>query len=492
MAVFISKLSVAAALLGLLGTGLSAQETPIRIIEPANGTVLPSQVDADIVAQLATGFEDGTRIANIQFTATKTDGSGVFPLGSGDLRWPMSLDKALALWRVRPIPSGDYIISVVLQDTSGNSFVDAVRVTVNRAPTVQVSVVQQQPTPDGVQITFSPVIKDAENDPIVNVFWDPGDGTGTQALPATSQFTHTFAGVIGGTAAYVLSVRADDARGGSGTVQRDVNVSDSTAVVAQTDDCGCTKMDIFSVAIANSFTYCRPANTALTTPGCVAVANPPGAEACPPGTVAFQCALGPFSPGQRGSNVLGWGFEINAHLNPRTNNSGRCTEGQVTRGTLMRGAAAGMNPLAQRNPPGPPRSDALPFPAPRPVGAVLSGSPRPNPNPPPAQLPGDRIPPAGGPDWGADDYTMPRTFKRHLDPINRIRWFDQPSLATDAANAPLAVHYVFVAWVTGNLGTCWCEFEFNHAWTQAGGRTGPGGTPAPTMITRIDGLNCDP
>ena len=54
-----------------------------------------------------------------------------------------------------------------------------------------------------------------------------------------------------------------------------------------------------------------------------------------------------------------------------------------------------------------------------------------------------------------------------------------------AANA-ITDHRQFVMWVTGNLGTCWCQIDMNHSWTMAGGRVGPG------VVGRVAGLSCDP
>jgi hypothetical protein len=194
-------------------------------------------------------------------------------------------------------------------------------------------------------------------------------------------------------------------------------------------------------------------------------------ERCPANHTAFRCPIGPFSPGELGANAFGWRFEVNAHISDRTNDFNRCTEGQAARGTITRGGAVIANGATDAVPAA---AAALPFPNP-PAGALVA-----NPNPYPA---------AGAANWGADDYTAPRDFKRHSETLNRIRWLDAPRVPRAGA-AAITDRRIFVAWVTGNLGTCWCQFEINHEWTAAGGRTGPGGGAAPNRVTRIAGQNC--
>lgn len=464
-------------LVWLLAPTVSAATSPpaIRIIEPLDGTVVTSDADVHVLAELAPPFQDPNNFSFIRFTVVKSDGTSTFDLGQGDLRWFTAPDLARGIWKTRAVPSGTYIISAFLQDTQGNLFRDSVQVTLNRAPGLRVVVLSKGLVPGGAEVTLKADARDIEGDPITRALWVPGDGTPPVEFGDLTPFSHVYASVPGQTATYVLTVTVDDARGGRTTVQRDIVVTDADVLVQQTHDCGCNKMDIFSVAGNNSFTFCRRDGGGAPPfpPGCVAVANPAGAEACDAGDTPFQCPLGPFAPGAR----LGWTFEINAHLDPATNDPLRCTEGQVARGTRTRGGAAVPNPMVAATPPAMPR---LPFPG-APAGAVLG---RPN-----------RYPPAGGPDWGADDYTAPAnlgTFKRKLPGIGRIRWLDAPSISRDGA-AALTQHDVFVAWVTGGLGTCWCQFEVNHEWTAAGGRAGPGGAlPAPAVITRLGGVNCDP
>jgi hypothetical protein len=467
-----SALLTIACLVLLATQGLNAQQ-PIRILYPPNGAVISSQNDTRIIAELAPQFQDPDNFNFLEFTAIRTDSTAVFPLGRGDLRSLRNPNQASVLWSTTVAPSGEYIVVAAVQNKLGILFTDAVRVTVNRAPSLSIRVLSQRSQTGGIEITFEAVVKDTEDDPITRILWTPGDSSPMTDLTGLTPFTHFYGGKAGETVSYILSVTAEDARGGQTTVQRDVAVAEDTAlaqqttgVVQQTHDCGCEKMDIFSMAF-NSFTYCGDVPTAAVYPGCVAAPDPTCA-----GGKAFQCALGPYTPGQRGSNDLGWSFEINAHLDPRTNAIGRCSQGQAARTTVMIGGKPipGGNPPALRKPPAGPN---LPFPNP-PAGALVNG-----PNP---------IPPVGGANWGADGYTNTTdpAAKRHLEALGRIRWLDAPALTTDAAMAALDDHKIFVAWVTGNLGTCWCQFEVKHSWTAAGGRVGP------PVITRLDGKNCDP
>lgn len=450
----------------------------IRILQPTDGTVLPSQMDVEIVAELAPSFQDPSNFNFIRFTVARPDGTLVFDTGPGDLRSRRSLDQAWAIWNPSRERSGDYIITVFLEDQSGNLFEDNVEVTLNRAPDLRVDVLTTRIVLGGAEVRLRARTTDIERDPIVRALWVPGDGSAPVVFPDLTPFTHVYAGAQGQKVNYVVTVTVDDARGGRTTAQRQITVNVPTVGrsevrVTRPSECGCTKMDIFSVAGLDSFTYCQQGAMPPPSPGCVAVGNPAGVEACPADTTPFQCPLGPFSPGDLGANYLGWRFEINAHLDPRSTDIRACTEGQVNRSDLSRAGAAVPNPQAQ---PDPPAGGRLPFPDPPPRALVAAP---------------DVYPAAAGPDWGADDYTRERNFKRHLQGIERVRWLDAPRIPRNAANA-LADHAVFVAWVTGRLGTCWCEFEYNHAWTLAGGRTGPGGAAAPQVITRLNGRNCDP
>jgi hypothetical protein len=301
----------------MLGAVQCAAQTPaIRIIQPTNGSVLFSQQGADIIAELAPVFQDPANLNHIEFSATKTDGSSVFPLGRGDLRWSSSFELAHVLWQTSTAPSGEYTIQAVLQDAGGTLFSDRVVVTVNQAPVIRVDVVQQQSLAGGVQISFRSVVRDTENDPITRVIWNAGDGAPDAELPVTSIFTHFYAGMPGQDVDYILTAQADDARGGRGIVQRDVTVSTQSAVVRQTDDCGCNNMQVLSSSGVDSFLYCNPGPNIPTDPGLVGcmAASPAFSILCPNQHTAYLCPLGPFAPGDRNTQTLGWAFEVKPSL----------------------------------------------------------------------------------------------------------------------------------------------------------------------------------
>jgi hypothetical protein len=439
------------------------------IIQPQNGTVLPTQMDAEILAQLAPQFQDPTQFRLIACNATSANGV-TFDIASGDLRSFESPDQARCIWHLQGVAPGKYTIRMSILDQSQRLFEDQISVTVTRAPTANVRLVSQQPMQGGVQVTLEPVTPQGSD--IVKTLWIASDGSDPVSCQNLCSFTHSYEGVPDETATYVVTLTLDDSRGGEVTVQRDVVVKQGVhgffvAQLRVTHDCGCTEMDIFSAAGFSSFVYCIPGAAPPAPPGCMAVANPVGAEACPAGTTPFQCRNGPFSPGQLGANALGWRWEVNAHLDPRTNDLAGCTEGQAARGDITRGGAPLANARAQA---APAAAGALPFPNP-PAGALVAA-----PNP---------YPPLAGPNWGADDYTAPAPGKRHLPGLDRIRWLDTPRIPAGAA-MPITDHREFVMWVTGNLGTCWCQIDMNHSWTAAGGRVGPG------IVGRVAGLMCDP
>jgi hypothetical protein len=469
---FVHALPVLAATLlsCCLTTSVLNAQPPLLIVEPQNGAVLATQADAEIVAQLAPDLQDPAQFISMECVAVSADGSVRIVIAQGDLRSFESTDQARCIWRLRGVAGGNYTVRMSIQDKSHRVFSDQISVTVTTAPTGDIVLASQQPVQGGVQVTLQAVVFHPSS--IVRTLWIPGDGGAPVSCSQLCPFTHSYAGQSGETTTYVVTLTLDSSTGGEVTVQRDIVVRQGpnqffVAQLQVTHDCGCTKMDIFSAGGQNSFVFCQPGGAPPASPGCVAVANPAGAQACPAGTTPFQCPNGPFAPGQLGANFLGWRWEVNAHLSPRTNDINACTEGQAARGDLTRGGVAIVNGAAAATPAA---AAALPFPNP-PAGALVAA-----PNP---------YPPLAGPNWGADDYTAPRNFKRHLEGLGRIQWLDAPRIGAGAANA-ITDHREFVMWVTGNLGTCWCQIDMNHSWTMAGGRVGPG------VVGRVAGLNCDP
>ena len=162
---------------------------------------------------------------------------------------------------------------------------------------------------------------------------------------------------------------------------------------------------------------------------------------------------------------MGWRFEVVAKLFAQTNNNNACTQGQYARGDLTRNGNPVLNGQAQATPPAGPVT--LPdgnFGNPD-FTFTAVGPPNP-------------YPPFAGPDYGGDDYTIPRDFKRHK-PLG-FRWLDAPRM--NVGNG-LIDHRQFIVFVRGNLGTCWCRFDIQQSCTAAGGVQGPG-------LTLVDSHHC--
>jgi hypothetical protein len=78
------------------------------------------------------------------------------------------------------------------------------------------------------------------------------------------------------------------------------------------------------------------------------------------------------------------------------------------------------------------------------------------------------------PDYDADDYANPNSFKQHSLPTS-VKWIDAPGLTRNVSGVnanSLSDHTTFVTRLTGSLGTCWRQFEIEHSWTAAAGRVG--------------------
>ncbi len=473
------------ALLAQFAWGQTSDTPPIRILSPPDGSILTSDYDALIIASLADAFIDAASTVDITFTATKTGGGPVFTIASGN---PRSLDgdsQAAAVWDISQVPSGSYVITTKMQDTAGHVYQSTALVTIDHPPVVSVTVVSQKPVAGGVEITFRPTATDPEGDAILSTTWIPGDGSPAGTTHGLDTFTHTYEGLANQTIAYVLNLKVENIQGARGEAERDVVVSAVSAEVRQTNDCGCSQMTIRSAASQTTGVYC--ASAAPPFQGCSA-AGGPGTMGCGRNRTPFTCSIGPLLPVLPPSNNsstsymnnLGWRFEVVADLSPGTNaqpdNRGRltaCTEGQVVQqnrtrnGMMIQPSTANSTPTMM--PPGVP-------------GNVKTA----NQTVPPIN---NRTPP----DYGADDYTAPRTGKRHDLPTS-VQWIDGPAVGRNFVGSTglastVNADMIFVTWVTGNLGTCWCKFEIDHSWALApGGRTGA--RTGPAVVSILGGQNC--
>lgn len=440
------------------------------ILTPQPGDVLPSDQLGFIDAQLVPTVDNV--VLNVEIVAEKQGGE-MYPIDQGDLRSFAAPDLIRALWDLDDVPSGDYLITITVELLNCSTLEATVPVTVNRAPTVDIGLVSCESVPEEmVVVTLEALPFDSDGDSVTQFVWEAGDGSDPEMVLGTTLYTHYY---IWTDTTFVVRVTAYDERGGTGFRMRDLALP--VCSLQETHDCGCREMWIYSVAGNNSFIYCAAAVPGYP-PDCFAEPNPP-AGVCPPGQVAFRCPRGPFSPPAR--NRLGWTWEVNAKIDPRTNDFSACQQGQFARGTRTRtpigGAAANVpNPRAA----GTPAAGVHNLPdgsgGPAGVNFTVVG--------PPNAYPG-----FVGPNFGADNYTTTFSFKRHTD--NRFRWLDAPGVAVNPALHSAATQQdEFVAYVRGNLGTCWCQFRIRHQWTAAGGRQAIGGGPAPNVKEKVDGHNC--
>ena len=315
---------------------------------------------------------------------------------------------------------------------------------------------------------------DPDGNGVPEFVWTPGLGGGSMLTAGTSDFTTAYAP---GSGIAIVAVTAHDTRGGTATIERDLNVPQ--CVAAETHDCGCTNMNLYSKDSSNSFVLCADGAVPRADLGCVAEPNPPADEACGKGQTAFRCPLGPRTPANTAS--FRWSFEISAFLSDNTNDITKCEEGQFANLTVVQNNGKVPNPDTQPAPaipaggvltlPGGTGGATTDF---RPVGGGT----------PPAKYPAFGSSVGGKPQLGADDYAAPWEFKRHLPDAKRFRWFDSPGGAPVKAADTFSFKGRFLAYVKGNKGACWCYFEIDHSWG-ATGRTG-GAT-----VTFLDGNTCN-
>jgi hypothetical protein len=461
----------------------SGDTPPIQLIYPTAGTVLSSDQDVTVIAQLSDAFVDAASTSFIALAATKTDGGPSFTIATGNPRSTDGDSQAQGIWDITQVPAGNYILTATMQDISGRTYQSIVRVSVIHPPVVSVTVIGRHAVPGGVEITFAPTATDPQGESIIEAVWNPGDGGPAVTLPGLQPFTHKYAGASSQTITYVLNLKVENNQGAFGEAERDVLVADTGATAQTSNDCGCSAMRVYSAAGRNTAVYCARGG-APPFQGCTS-AGAAGTMGCGRQSTPFRCAIGPISPvlppnmrqGQEYMNNLGWRFEVVADLAAGTNaqpdNLGRlsaCTEGQVVQQNRMRNGAligprtAASTPTTTPGPPGPP--------APMVKTAVQQVPNINNMN-----------------QWGADDYTAPRAGKSHSLP-NSVQWTDGPGVSRNVSGAfsnSLSSDTIFVAFVTGNLGTCWCQFRLTHSWTFA---NGTGTRTGAAVATLIDGMNC--
>jgi hypothetical protein len=396
----------------------------------------------------------------------------------GDIRSFSAPDYLLGVWNLSEAPSGSHTIRVTVQIKDCPPVEDTVEVTVNLAPTADIALVDCESVPEGTLVTFEAVdLNDPEGDAVNEFLWEFGDGTSEELINDDPTVTHLYDGEV---TEPVVKLMCYDKRGATIYVGRDVLLAKCQPVV--THDCGCDDMWFYSVAGIDTFTYCYRGATLprlLTALGCAAVTARDG---CPGGTIPFTCPLGPRLPPAAGAGIFAWTFEIEANLNPRTNDSKRCIEGQIARATMSRGAlgAPGVIPLpdTQAKPDSP-----SPLPD-EPVGGFTVGNAR------------DKYPAFGGPGWGRDGYDKELRFsKRHK--ATKIQWWDPPRLPVRAGDQHAIHRAEFVAFVKGTGGafdTCWCWIRIEHQWKRPpnGGHQDLPGGPPPIRMTKVMGHNCSP
>jgi hypothetical protein len=463
---------------------IAQDSTGLIISFPKNDQILPSQVEAVIEAR----FEPPM---NLEMTPVAARVEAVRPgqrimIAQGDIRSSESPDRLRAFWDVAHAAPGEY--EILVSATAGNRSGHAsVRVSVHVAPSVSVAVTSVRDDGPGARVEFSAVASSSDRAAIRRFIWTPGDGSAS-ASTETGVFSHAYPRRD---ATYVMWLEVNDALGGSALVARDVVLSgnatgkkrkgpsylaeeQSSPLLQATDDCGCEAMNVLAPSPEHpgvqTTPYCLPQGKLLDRDSnCVTVANPDPPNSCPDRERAFTCSLGKVVPNPRNPNqhTLGWTFEVVAKLSPKTNNPGKCKQGQYNMSTIVHdGQTRNPNKNSLMKPDsGNIKMDGLD------IDVVPGGTPYPPfVDPPP---PGKKL------TFAPDGYDEPGPEKRHLP--RGFRWVDQPrSLAgIDSAKDDAE----FVTFVTGNLGTCWCRFSIRQGWTSTGGPKGEG-------LVKRDGKNC--
>jgi len=398
----------------------------------------------------------------IDVKVTASGPQGELLIAQGDLRSLESQDRISALWNISDVASGQYRITVAVSVPESSPV--AVNVNVRRPPSVTMKLESLEPDGSGALATLSADAHSSDGQPITEYLWTPGDGKPTERTN-TGRFTHKYD--KRGTS-YVLWLEVHDSAGGSVLLERDLSVpvNISEAVLQETNDCGCRSMQIrWTGGITGIFC----ADAVPSYPGCREEAHPP-AGFCAAGQVAFICDLGPRNPTPAAPS-FGLRFQVVARLLGNTNNLNACTEGQYARATFINDGVDSGTPATPAAPPLGPQH--LPGGSGGAAGFPFDGV-----NPYPPYSPPGPVGPNGEP-FGPDDYAGIRNVKKHTP--GAVIWTDGPRNPTDG-NASASTDADFVAFVRGNLGTCWCRFRLNQSWNPAAGVSGG--------ITQEDGNNC--
>lgn len=435
----------------------------VELITPTDGQILPSQNLVTIDAELT---PPGRKLGPVNAKVVAIRGTEEILVAQGDIRSFSKPDILRALWDITNVPPGEYTLRVEV----AGYLPDEARVTVHRAPSVDLKVVSSEP---GQNRTVNVVLEAAAVSPSgtasIDYVWSAGDGSPSE-VTRSARFSHSY----GAGRTYIVWVEVHDALGGATLIARDLDVPieiQDPPKAQETHDCGCKTMTITAGGGA-SRTYCVPTVAGGVHPavlaqlvafGCAGI-GAAGAGGCPAGHVPFTCPLG-----QRNPQVISWGFEVQAQLTEKTNDQTVCTEGQYARGTATTNGFPLINPQVV-GPPPPTGAQNLPDGAAGGAGfgfnVVGAGNP---------------YPPAAGPDYGPDDFAVPGTYKRHV--ADSFYWYDPPSSGFTPGATSLGQRKEFIAFVRGTP-TCWCRFTLKQDWTQAGGLA------AGNEIEILDGQNC--
>jgi len=436
---------------------------------PQDGAVLPMQNQVLIEAQFEPPIDLEMTPVDAHVEATR--GKEHIVIADGDIRSDGSLNQLSALWDVRNVTPGNFVITVTAT-AGGRTGSATANVTLHQVPRVYVRKVAVEKRSDGAKVTFSASAHSPAGTAIDEFIWTPGDGN-APTRTKTGDFSH-FYSYSGLGATYILWLEVNDVLGGSTLVARDLIIGGIfNSELKETHSCGCKSM---TVAVPKpdvktlSRTYCALKGSTSPPAGCTVGQNPEGPDHCdtgPKGEVAvpFQCTLGSSAPKREGQR-LGWWFEVVASLDEDTNDENKCTEGQYDHVTNTRDGVDASNHQAQTTPPD--GKITLPLPGGKSFTFTAVKAKKP-------------YPMFGSPDYGADDYTERRGLKRHES--DNFRWLDFPNLSVGKNSATKDNEFITFVRGDSDSNTCWCDFKIKQSWTKDGGVTSTG-------VELIQGQNC--
>jgi hypothetical protein len=301
------------------------------------------------------------------------------------------------MWDTSELESGPYHLRTIMTDQTGQQGMDEIEILMNLAPVADFNINSYEI--DYVnKITNINFSADSSYDPdgnIMNYKWDFGDGSYDYGQYVSHNYPFG--------SEYVIQLKTVDDLGTESLPKpKDiiVDANEGTPVLVITHDCGCKKL---TVKTAGKATIDFP---------------PPHAKKSGPNDLGENIEIDVTDGVNDGK--LKFNFEIEAELDPKTNDLTKCTYGQKVKRT-SRSDSKTIN-----------KKDAA----------------------------GNEYPVSGA-NYGDDDYNIASTFQT-VDARN-IRWIDAPGYwdlnDSDIKATGAKWEAEFIAYVKGNLGNCERKFK---------------------------------